>query len=197
RRGETGPPAERVTPDAGWGDPAGAHGPAQSAPRGPSPTHRSRRSGRGGGDGGIPAERVGVGEVPGVAVEGDAVRTGALLGHTGEFREAAALVEGEADRVGVLRGELRVLPAETLGGLQALLGVELLARLDVLDAQEQDDVVDRAGGGAGVLLVAGDDLPDRAVGRLHDAAVAPQRLRGRLQLRGPGLQGRFGEAVHI
>ena len=48
---------------------------------------------------------------------------------------------------------------------------------------------------AGVLLRRSRDLPDRPVRGLYDAAVAPERLRGRLQRRGAGVEGGADETA--
>jgi hypothetical protein len=73
--------------------------------------------------------------------------------------------------------------------------VELLARADILGPQQDHDLIDLAGGRAGVLLRRGRDLPDRAVRSLNDSADAPQRLVDRLQHRGAGRDSRVDQAV--
>ena len=56
---------------------------------------------------------------------------------------------------------------------QAPLDIELLARSNILDSQQEHDRVDLPGRWAGVLLRRRRRLPDSSVWGLHHAAVAP------------------------
>ncbi len=55
--------------------------------------------------------------------------------------------------------------------------VESLAGEDVRRAHQKNDLIDLPRSRSGVLLRRRGDLPDRAVRRLDDAAVAPERFR--------------------
>ena len=117
-----------------------------------------------------------------LAVDDEPVRAAAVFRDPGVLGERAAPVEPERDRTR-RRLELHVLAAEAARHGVAVVDIEPLGRGDVRHAQQQHELVERAGGRGGVLLLGGRDLPDRPVGRLHDAAEAPQRLRGRLDHR--------------
>src|ERR1700759_2196673 len=143
---------------------------------------------------GFPAEPVRVGERPGVAGDGDPVRSGALRRDAGVLGQGPALVERQLD-VRRRGGELDVLAAEAPRHRQAPLDVELLGRGDVRASQQEHDVVDLPGGRTGVLLRRRRDLPDRPVGVADDAAVAPQALRDGLDRRRAGVDGGADERV--
>src|SRR6478609_6268855 len=131
----------------------------------------------------LPLEAVRVGEGAVVAVEHDPVRSGAVRRHPGVLGQGATAVEGQRD--GARRGvELDVLPAEALPHGEAPVDVELLAREHVLGSQEEYEAVDLPGGRTLVLLGRGGDLPERPVGCLDDASVAPEGLLDRLHRRG-------------
>src|SRR4029079_14718553 len=110
------------------------------------------------GGGSLPDEPVRVGEGVGGAAEDDAVRAGAVGGDADLLGQGAALVQRHFDGVGPTGGELDVHAADALGHGHAPADVELLGGLHVLDADQQDDLVDLAGVGAGVLLRRGRDL---------------------------------------
>src|SRR3954453_16251207 len=103
------------------------------------------------------------------------MRAGGLRSDAGLLGSGPAPVEGELDRRPG-KAELDVLAAEALSHGKAAVDVEPLARLDVRDPQQQHEVVDFSGGGAGLLLRGGRDLPDGAVRGLDDAAVPPEAL---------------------
>src|SRR5690606_26924002 len=105
-------------------------------------------------------------------------------------------VEPERHRRGP-RGELDIPAAVALGHRQPALGIALLGRLDLVDAEQHHEVLDRAGGRAAVLLLLGRDLPERAVGRLHHGAVPPEVLLPRLDDGGSRRDGGVDVAVHI
>src|SRR5216683_6106635 len=143
---------------------------------------------------GIPREPVRVGEGPGIAANHEPARSGAFGRDAGVLGQGTAPVERQLD--GTRRsGELDVLAAKALRHGEAAVNVEPLARGHVRDSQPEHDLVDPPGGRTSVLLRRGRDLPDRPVRGSYDAAVAPERLRGRLQRRGAGVEGSADEAA--
>src|SRR5262249_36992015 len=145
---------------------------------------------------GLPREPVRVGEGPGVAANDDPVRSAALGRDARVPGERTTPVERQLD--GARRGgELDVFTAEAPRHCQAAAGVEPLALGDVRGSQQEHDLVELPGGRAGVLLRRSRDLPDRPVRCSYHAAVAPERLGGRLERRGTGVEGGADEGVDV
>src|SRR5690606_29436426 len=103
------------------------------------------------GAGVLPDETVGVGERTEAADEGQPVRTGARRIDARVLRGRAATVQRQLDR-GFRRGEFDVFAAEAPRHGQPALDIELLGRLDLVDAEEHDEIIDFPVRGTGVLL---------------------------------------------
>src|SRR3954452_8819775 len=143
---------------------------------------------------GFPREPIRVDERPDVAGDRDAVRSRAVRRDAGVLGGGASPIKRQLDGRG-LAVELDVLASEALRHRQPSVYVELLGRLDVLDAEQQRDLVHLAGGQTVVLLGRGGDFPDRSVGGLNHPAVAPESLLDGLQRCGAGVECGADEAV--
>src|SRR5437868_3508350 len=125
----------------------------------------------------VPGEPIRVGEGPGIAANDNPVRSGAVRRDVGVLGQGATAVERQLD---VRRSELDVLAAKAPLQRQAAVEIELLARGNVRDSQQEHDLVDLPSGRAGVLLRRRRDLPDRPIWCTDDAAVTPESLFGGL-----------------
>ena len=123
------------------------------------------------------------------------MRSGALGRDAGDLGEVTAPVERQLDGTR-RRGEQDVPAAVALLHGEAAVDVEPLAGGHVRDSQLEHELVDLTGGRPCALLRRGRDRADRPVRRPYDAAIAPQRLRGRLQRRGARVECGADEAVH-